>query len=185
MTGQQEYPGGEILVKVDAGKDQKAGFEISYIVSNAGWFPSYDIRAKNINEPIELVYKANVRQDTKEDWRDVKLKFSSSEPNVSGVAPVLKPYYLNYNIPPPAYHRNVNMVSGTVFDSYQNPVHGASGYSQRNYNWNRYGYERKLLADNSPARVKPDLLLYRVSTTNIADIQPGNECYAGRIPYGT
>jgi hypothetical protein len=126
MTGQQEYPGGEILVKVDAGKDLKAAFEISYIVSNAGWFPSYDIRAKNINEPIELVYKANVRQDTKEDWRDVKLKFSSSEPNVSGVAPVLKPYYLNYNIPPPAYHRNVNMVSGTVFDSYQNPVHGAT-----------------------------------------------------------
>jgi hypothetical protein len=126
MTGQQEYPGGEILVKVDALKDQGASFEISYIVSNAGWFPSYDIRAKNINEPIRLIYKANVRQDTKEDWKDVKLRFSSSEPNVSGVAPVLKPYYLNYNILPPAYHRNVGMVSGTVFDSNQDPIHGAT-----------------------------------------------------------
>lgn len=101
MTSKQELHSGEILVKVDSPKEIYATFEISYIVSNAGWFPSYDIRANNVNEPIELVYKANVRQDTKVDWKNVKLKFSSSEPNVSGVAPELQPYYINYNLHPP------------------------------------------------------------------------------------
>ena len=85
-------------------------------MSNAGWFPSYDIRAKNINEPIELVYKANVRQDTKVDWNQVKLKLSSSEPNISGVAPELKTYYLNYNLLPPTYGKQITLVKGKVAD---------------------------------------------------------------------
>jgi hypothetical protein len=126
MTSKKEFPSGEIIVKVNTKNDLNASFEITYIVSNAGWFPSYDIRAKNVNEPIELVYKANVRQDTKVDWKNVTLKFSSSEPNVSGVAPELKPYFLNYNIQPPTYHGQVNRVSGTVFDSNRDPLPGAS-----------------------------------------------------------
>lgn len=126
MTSKNEFPSGEVLVKVDAGKETNASFELSYMVSNAGWFPSYDIRAKNVNEPIELVYKANVRQDTKVDWKNVKLKFSSSEPNVSGIAPQLQPYYINYNLRPPSYQKLVNRVSGTVYDSGHNPLPGAT-----------------------------------------------------------
>ncbi len=126
MTSKQDFPTGEILVKVEAEKEVLAAFEISYIVSNAGWFPSYDIRAKNINEPIEVVYKANVRQDTKVDWKNVKLKFSSSEPNISGVAPELQPYLLNYNMLPPTYHRQVNRVSGVVLDRNRTPIPGVS-----------------------------------------------------------
>ena len=126
LTGKKEFPSGEILVKVDTKKDLNALFELTYIVSNATWFPSYDIRANNVNEPIELIYKANVKQDTKVDWKNVKLKFSSSEPNVSGVAPVLKPYLLNYNIQPPTYQRHINRVTGTVYDSNSDPLPGAS-----------------------------------------------------------
>ncbi|MBN1597548.1 MAG: mucoidy inhibitor MuiA family protein [Bacteroidales bacterium] len=116
LTSKKEYPTGEILVKVDTKKSSRVSFELSYLVSNAGWFPSYDIRAKNINEPVELIYKANVRQDTKVDWNNVKLGFSSSDPNVSGVAPELKTYYLNYNTLPPVYDKSTGTVSGKVID---------------------------------------------------------------------
>ena len=95
LSGKKEFSMSEILVKIDAKRNGTAKFELSYVVGNAGWLPSYDIRAKNINEPIELIYKANVRQDTKIEWKNVKLKFSSANPNVSGVAPELKTYYLN------------------------------------------------------------------------------------------
>jgi len=64
-----------------------------------------------------LVYKANVRQDTKVDWNNVKLKFSSTSPDVSGVAPKLKPYYLNYNTLPPVYGSFNNTITGVVTDS--------------------------------------------------------------------
>src|SRR5690606_29658300 len=95
-------------------------------VGNAGWFPSYDIRAKNIDEPIQLIYKANVKQDNKEDWKNVKLKFSSAKPNVSGVAPELQTYYLNYNTVPPVYKLSANSVRGKVMDSNGDPLIGAS-----------------------------------------------------------
>ena len=122
LSSKKEFPTGEILVKVDANKNGNFSFEFSYVVRNAGWFPSYDIRAKNINEPVQLIYKANVKQDTKEDWNNVKLKFSSSDPNVSGVAPELKTYFLNYNTLPPTYKLGAIGVSGKVTDNKGEPL---------------------------------------------------------------
>lgn len=117
ISSVKETPTGEIIVKVEAKDATKAKVEISYVVSNAGWFPSYDIRAQSINEPIELIYKANVRQDTKEDWDNVTLSFSSSNPNVSGVAPALQTYFLNYYLAPPRYNSKMsNNIQGKIFD---------------------------------------------------------------------
>jgi hypothetical protein len=113
-TGKKEYSNGEILVKVNARDNARVTFEISYLVNNASWFPSYDIRAKSINDPIELIYKANVKQDTKEDWKNVRLRFSSSDPNRTGVAPELKTYFLGYHSMPPVYNRSTSLVSGKV-----------------------------------------------------------------------
>jgi hypothetical protein len=116
FTTKKEYPNGEVLVKVDAKRAGNFEFEVSYLVNNAGWFPTYDIRAKNISEPIQIIYKANVRQETKEDWKNVKLRFSSSNPNSSGVAPELKTYFLSYNSIAPVYNikQNGNIAKGTV-----------------------------------------------------------------------
>jgi len=126
LRGKKEFPNGEIVVKLDAKNATKVDFEISYVVGNAGWFPSYDIRAKNINEPVELVYKANVKQDTKVEWKNVKLKLSSAEPNISGVIPELQTYFLNYNSIPPIYGKRINQVTGTVFDSSRRPLPGVN-----------------------------------------------------------
>lgn len=126
LTSKKDYPNGEILVKVEAKKNVRVAFELSYVVGNASWFPSYDIRAKNINQPVELIYKANVRQDTKMDWSNVKLRFSSANLNMSGIAPDLEPYLLNYNTLPPVYNRSVNSVSGRVVDQNHQPMPGVS-----------------------------------------------------------
>lgn len=126
LTSKKEYPTGEILVKVDAKQTKNYSLELTYLVGNAGWFPSYDIRAKNINEPVQLIYKANVKQDTKVEWSNVKLKFSSADPNVSGVAPELQTYFLNYNTLPPTYKLTTNSVRGKVFDSNGQPLPGAN-----------------------------------------------------------
>lgn len=129
LTSKKEYPNGEVLVKVDAKRAGNFEFEVSYLVNNAGWFPTYDIRAKNISEPIQIIYKANVRQETKEDWKNVKLRFSSSNPNSSGVAPELKTYFLNYNSIPPVYNikQGNNIAKGTVISADDGlPIPGVS-----------------------------------------------------------
>ncbi|MBS2098348.1 DUF4139 domain-containing protein [Carboxylicivirga linearis] len=127
LTNKKEFPTGEILVKVKSSTARSYQLELSYVVANAGWFPSYDIRAKNINEPVQLVYKANVKQDTKVDWNNAKLKFSSADPNTSGVAPSLIPYFLDYYSTPPTYKNlMLNQVSGTIMDTNGEPLPGVT-----------------------------------------------------------
>lgn len=120
-------PSGEIVVQVESKLPSKCDFELSYVVSNAGWFPSYDVRAKNVDEPVELVYKANIHQNTKENWKNVQLKLSSSNPSNGSTAPQLQPYYLNYNLRAPRYLGLSNQVAGTVMDaSSREPIVGAT-----------------------------------------------------------
>lgn len=119
LNGIKEFPTGEILIKVESKVNTSAKFEVSYLVDNAGWYPSYDVRAKNVEDPIEITYKANVHQNTKVDWKNVKLRFSSGNPNRTGVAPKLKTYYLNYHTPPPSYSYTITDqgISGVVMDA--------------------------------------------------------------------
>ncbi len=126
LTSKKEFASGEILVKVQSKIKTHPSFELSYIVDNAGWYPTYDIRAKTINDPVEIIYKANLRQDTKVDWKNVKLSFSSSNPNSSGVAPELKTYFLDYYSLPPVYNKSINSVTGQVLDQENNPLPGAT-----------------------------------------------------------
>lgn len=112
-------PTGEVIVKVESKTAVKCDMELSYFVNNAGWYPSYDIRANTIEDPIELVYKANIHQNTKEEWKNVRLKVSSANPNIGNVAPQLQTYLLNYYTRPPKYDGSTssNQVIGKVFDS--------------------------------------------------------------------
>jgi len=90
----------EIVVEVIADKATKATMNISYVVNNARWNPEYDIRAIDINKPIELHARALIYQNTGIDWKNVKLTVSTGNPNQSGVIPSLYTWYLKY--------RNVN-----------------------------------------------------------------------------
>ena len=94
---------GLIEIKVDIEQTGTIPILISYVTDNASWFPSYDIVVDDLSEPMVLSYKANVIQNTTEDWADVNLTFSSNNPKLSPVAPELQTYYLNYGISPPSY----------------------------------------------------------------------------------
>src|SRR5579863_8937119 len=87
-----------ILVTVSSKAALQTEFTLNYVVHNASWFPTYDIRAKNVNSPISISYKANVSQQSGEDWKNIKLTLSTGNPTVSGSKPNLTPYYLNYGM---------------------------------------------------------------------------------------
>jgi len=89
----------EIVVSVSAEAPTPVELEVNYIVANAGWYPVYDLRAINAKKPIQLSYKANVQQATGEDWKNVKLKLSTANPNLSGLKPELSAWFLNFDVP--------------------------------------------------------------------------------------
>ncbi len=86
----------EVIVSVSADEATTAAVDVSYMVSQAGWTPSYDLRSSTAAAPVQLTYKANVYQQCGEDWKDVQLKLSTSNPNRSNNKPALPPWYINY-----------------------------------------------------------------------------------------
>ncbi|RGX76305.1 mucoidy inhibitor MuiA family protein [Bacteroides stercorirosoris] len=128
LSGKSLTPMSEIAVNVNAPAACKATFTLNYYVKNAGWFPSYDVRSGSLSEPISIVYKANIFQNTKEDWKNVELSLSSSNPTTGSVAPKLATYWLDYGLTAPRYslNQNGNSVSGVVLDSEREPVIGAN-----------------------------------------------------------
>jgi uncharacterized protein (TIGR02231 family) len=97
--GKQQLPSGEILVSVSSEKPVPGKLTFSYVVNNAGWYPSYDIRVDNIAKPVTIFYKANVFQNTGVSWKDVKLSFSNATPWVAGDVPELNPWFIDYYYP--------------------------------------------------------------------------------------
>jgi len=97
----QDLPSGEILVTVSSEKQITGKLTYSYVVSNAGWYPSYDIRVDDIKNPVSIFYKANVFQNSGVEWKDVKLSFSNANPWVSGDVPVMNPWFVDFYYPQP------------------------------------------------------------------------------------
>ncbi len=87
---------GEIKIKLNTEIATTLDLVIKYNVSNAGWFPIYDIKADNVNSPLVLKYKAHVYQNTGNNWDDVKLTLSTSDPNTNNIKPEVNPKYLNF-----------------------------------------------------------------------------------------
>ena len=70
--------------------------EISYITNTATWSPFYDLRAESVATPINMMYKAQVIQNSGIDWKKVKLTLSSGMPNANNQAPLLQAWFLRY-----------------------------------------------------------------------------------------
>jgi uncharacterized protein (TIGR02231 family) len=94
LQGQAPRPTSEIVVEIDAPAEVAATFVLTYFVGNAGWTPAYDLRAKSVGQPIELLMKALVLNNTGEDWTRVELGLSSGNPTQGGVMPTLQPWVL-------------------------------------------------------------------------------------------
>jgi hypothetical protein len=111
-------PMGEITVLVNAGGTLKmeTAVELHYVVSDCGWAPSYDLIAEDVGKPIDLKYRAKVFNNTNVDWKDVKLKLSTSNPMKSATAPELTTWTLNFD--------------NTVYSNYN---YNYNGYSQGAY----------------------------------------------------
>mmetsp|Transcript_17152 Transcript_17152/g.28679 ORF Transcript_17152/g.28679 Transcript_17152/m.28679 type:complete len:634 (+) Transcript_17152:95-1996(+) len=63
--------------------------QFSYVVHNATWTPSYDLRINSESNELGLSYFAEVTQCTGEDWNDCRLFLSTSNPAIGSAPPPL------------------------------------------------------------------------------------------------
>ncbi len=98
ITGNRGEETSVVVVTVLSNNPTNVNFTLSYFVANTNWTPSYDLRVKDISKPLNLTFKANINQNSGEDWKDVKLSLSTGEPQKQGVPPVLYTWFLKEQI---------------------------------------------------------------------------------------
>ncbi len=97
LNSKQASKTSEIIVTLATKTGLNAELSLSYFVANCGWTPKYNLRAKNVDSPLELNYKADVYQNTGYDWKNVDMILSTGEPLKSGTKPTLQKWVLNQN----------------------------------------------------------------------------------------
>jgi len=110
----------KVVINVASQTQTSGNFTISYYTKKAGWNSSYDIRVKDINNPVVLHQKADVFQNTGENWDNVLLSLSNGNPSQSGIKPSLEAYYIQYTAPVEVLKlvgiKEDKTISGTVTD---------------------------------------------------------------------
>jgi len=94
----------EVKIELAAAAATKATLRVTYAVRHARWAPLYDARldtgAKDRKPALELVRRAEITQNTGEDWSNVALAVSTVRTARGGSAPDLKSLVVQYPQPP-------------------------------------------------------------------------------------
>ncbi|MBO1012607.1 mucoidy inhibitor MuiA family protein [Achromobacter sp. SD115] len=90
-----------VTLRVNLARAGKLDLNVSYAVAGARWTPAYDARLRPADRSVDLGYFGVIRQNTGEDWNNVKLTLSTARPSLGGGAPALQPWILDVAAPPP------------------------------------------------------------------------------------
>ena len=99
-------PPNKLEVRIDLNADAAAPalLRVTYAVRGARWTPLYDARldsgSKDVKPSLELVRRAEISQNTGEDWPDVALSVSTVRTAHGGSAPELRPLIVRYPVGP-------------------------------------------------------------------------------------
>lgn len=99
QTSAEKTSQGKLIVNVMSSQSGNIPLEVSYLTNQATWQPSYEMRIDKINDPIQMLYKAQVRQNTGIDWKNIKLSLTSGPANQNTFAPELQPWFVDYYNP--------------------------------------------------------------------------------------
>lgn len=108
-----------ILIGISTAQAISGKLKVSYYVPSAAWMPLYDFRVESTQQPLNIVYNANVYQSTGEDWKNIKLKLSTGDPSLSGTKPELHSWFLDRKreIPATSSRPRHGSLQGKVLDS--------------------------------------------------------------------
>lgn len=94
----------EVRIDLAADAATPVTLRVTYSVSGARWLPLYDARldtgTKDRKPALELIRRAEIVQQTGEDWNNVALSVSTVRTAKGGIAPELRPLIVRYPEPP-------------------------------------------------------------------------------------
>ena len=121
-TSAEKIAQGKVIAYVMSERAGNIPVEISYLTTQAAWQPGYEIRIDKINEPIQMLYKAQVRQNTGFDWKNVKLSLTSGQANQNTIAPELNTWFVDYINKPVSMRNKTNATMALEMASMETTV---------------------------------------------------------------
>ncbi|MEY8761346.1 DUF4139 domain-containing protein [Chryseobacterium tongliaoense] len=86
---------GVLILKIMSSAATAVKMDLNYLADNVSWQPFYEIRGNKLSEPLDVMFKAKVRQDTGLDWKGVKLSLINGQSSHNNTEPVLRPWFLD------------------------------------------------------------------------------------------
>lgn len=144
----------QVIVLLDLDQATTMETELLYLVTDCGWAAMYDLSATDITGKINLKYKAQVYNNTGNDWENIALTLSTADPQLSASHPEMVPWYLSENYASTAsvsskkqyyapvqaqqeYRQgvvtNLNWANDRVYDNYYNSGDINQGFNKRGY----------------------------------------------------
>ena len=85
-----------VKADIEAKEDGRYQVEIRYYDSNRWWNPVYEIYTSEEDNIMRIRLKAEIGQNTTENWDQVKMTLYTGNPQISGNIPVLYPQYVDF-----------------------------------------------------------------------------------------
>lgn len=85
----------ELRATLHASADSSASFSVEYQVNNVSWSWQYEARLDTQKKSVALVRQAELQQGTGEDWSNIELTISTSQPSLNATTPPLASLFLS------------------------------------------------------------------------------------------
>lgn len=89
-----------IIAELISEEEGTVPFILQYQETDSSWMPQYEIQYRDDRSPLDVSMKARIRQNSGEDWKQVKVTLYTGNPSVSGELPVIAPIELSIYEPP-------------------------------------------------------------------------------------
>jgi uncharacterized protein (TIGR02231 family) len=99
--GAQRKETKSVEVTLEVSREGNFTMDLTAVSTRAGWEPSYDVRLAADGKSSALTFRALIRQQTGEDWKDVDLTLSTARPSAGGAPPELYPWRVSFFRPMP------------------------------------------------------------------------------------
>jgi hypothetical protein len=186
----------QVIILLDTDSELTTDSRLKYLVSDCGWAATYDLSAQDLQQQINLKYKAQVYNNTGNDWKNVKLTLSTGDPHLSASHPEMSPWYLNtYNVsklknkgyyaPQVVQHNyrdsaifNINIANQRAYDNY---------YLERDLAGNQFGiYDNKTILRNQVNVGKQSVKMREIDISELTtefEIESIFSCPSDSKPY--
>ncbi len=107
----------DVVLNIKAARAGTFSIAVMYMVQQAGWTPTYDLRTMEVGAPVEFTLKGAIYQQTGLPWNDVQIELSTYKPQYDNNRPILYPSYAYLSTYVGARDE---MLAANVYQLYQN-----------------------------------------------------------------